>query len=44
MVSNKIKNRKNINTSIIFDSKIITIAIVGNLMTIDSKKSWLGFC
>ncbi|HCQ88809.1 MAG TPA: IS982 family transposase, partial [Clostridium sp.] len=44
MVPNEIKNRRNINISIMSDSKIIAIAIVGELMTIDSEKSWLGFC
>ncbi len=44
MVPSEIKNRRNINTSIMSDSEIITIAIVGELMTIDSEKSWLGFC
>jgi len=26
------------------DSEIITICIVGELLTIDSDKAWLGFC
>ena len=39
-----IANRCNINDSIMSDSEIITICIVGELLTIDSEKAWLGFC
>lgn len=39
-----IKNRRNINTSIMHDSEIITIALVGELLTIDSENAWIGFC
>ncbi|MDK2801175.1 MAG: hypothetical protein PWQ70_2794 [Clostridiales bacterium] len=39
-----IVNRCNINDSIMSDSEIITISIVGELLTIDSEKAWLGFC
>lgn len=39
-----IKERKNINTSIMSDSEIITISLVGELLTIDSEKAWIGFC
>lgn len=39
-----IKERKNINNSILSDSEIITISIVGKLLTIDSEKTWIGFC
>lgn len=39
-----IVNRCNINDSILSDSEIITICIVGELLTIDSEKAWLGFC
>ena len=39
-----IKNRCNINDSIMSDSEIITISIVGELLTIDSEKAWFGFC
>jgi hypothetical protein len=39
-----IKNRRNINDSILSDSEIITISIIGELLTIDSEKAWLGFC
>ncbi|SNS91763.1 transposase, IS4 family [Anaerovirgula multivorans] len=39
-----IKERRNINASILSDSEIITISIVGELLTIDSEKAWLGFC
>ncbi|HAG43766.1 MAG TPA: hypothetical protein DCL31_11075 [Clostridium sp.] len=42
MAPNEIKSSRNINTSIMPDSEII--AIVSELMTIDSEKSWLGFC
>lgn len=37
-------NRCNINDSIMSDSEIITINIVGELLTIDSEKAWFGFC
>lgn len=39
-----IKERRNIKESILSDSEIITISIVGELLTIDSEKAWLGFC
>ncbi|AKL96103.1 transposase IS4 family protein [Clostridium aceticum] len=39
-----IKKRRNINESILSDSQIITLSIVGELLTIDSEKAWLGFC
>ena len=39
-----IKKRCNINDSIMSDSEIITISIVGELLTIDSEKAWFGFC
>lgn len=39
-----IKSRRNINTSIMHDSEIITIALVGELLTIDSEKAWIGYC
>lgn len=38
-----IKNRRNINDSIISDSEIITISIVGELLMIPSEKAWLSF-
>lgn len=39
-----IRNRCNINDSILSDSEIITISIVGELLTIDSENAWYGFC
>lgn len=39
-----IMNRCNINDSILSDSEIITISIVGELLTIDSENAWYGFC
>lgn len=39
-----IKNRRNVGDSILSDSEIITISIVGELLTIDSEKAWFGFC
>jgi len=39
-----IMNRCNINDSILSDSEIITISIVGELLTIDSENAWFGFC
>lgn len=38
-----IANRCNINDSIMSDNEIITISIVGELLTIDSAKAWFGF-
>lgn len=42
--STHIANRCNINDSILSGSEIITISIVGELLTIDSEKAWFGFC
>lgn len=39
-----IKARKNTNYSILSDSEIITISIVGELLSIDSEKAWFNFC
>ncbi|ADL50472.1 IS982 family transposase [Clostridium cellulovorans] len=39
-----IKNRRNIAKSVMTDSEIITISLVGELLTIDSEKAWFGFC
>lgn len=39
-----IKNRRNIKDSIMSDSEIITIGIVGELLTIDSERAWFNFC
>lgn len=39
-----IKERRNIKDAILSDSEIITISIVGELLTIDSEKAWFGFC
>lgn len=39
-----IKNRRNISTSIMHDSEIVTIALVGELLTIDSENVWSGYC
>ena len=39
-----IKERRNIKDAILSDSEIITISIVGEILTIDSEKAWLGFC
>lgn len=39
-----VKESRNINNAIMGDSKIITISAVGKLLTIDSERSWLGFC
>lgn len=39
-----IANRCNINDSFMSDSEIITICIVGELLTIDSEKAWWVFC
>lgn len=39
-----INERRNIKNAILSDSKIITISIVGELLTIDSEKAWIGFC
>lgn len=39
-----IANRCNIKDSILSDSEIITISIVGELLTIDSENAWYNFC
>lgn len=39
----KIKNRRNILESKLSDSEIITISIVGELLGIDSEKSFFSF-
>ena len=39
-----IKNRCNINDSKMSDSEIITLSIVGELLSIDSENAWFGFC
>lgn len=38
-----IKERRNINDAILTDSEIITISIVGELLTIDSENAWFNF-
>ena len=38
-IPDEIKNRKNKETAIMSDSEIITITIVGELLTIDSEKA-----
>mgnify|MGYP001218780365 FL=1 len=38
-----IRKRRNIKDAILCDSEIITIRIVGELLMIDSEKSWLTF-
>ncbi|WP_353097795.1 IS982 family transposase, partial [Tissierella praeacuta] len=44
IIPTHIKERRNIKDAILSDSEIITISIVGELLTIDSEKAWLGFC
>ena len=39
-----IKSRKNAEYSILSDSEIITISIIGELLSIDSEKAWFNFC
>lgn len=39
-----IQNRRNSSNSVMSDSEIITIRLVGELFTIDSEKAWFGFC
>lgn len=39
-----IKNRRNSNCSKMSDSEIITISLVGELMSIDSENAWVGYC
>jgi hypothetical protein len=39
-----VKNRRNIDKAIMSVSEIITIALVGELLTIDSEKARFGFC
>ena len=38
-----IKERRNIKASMLSHSEIITIAIVDELLTIDSEKAWYSF-
>lgn len=38
-----VAKRRNSHKAILSDSEIITISIVGELMTIDSEKAWFGF-
>lgn len=44
VISAHIKKYRNIKNAILSDSEIIIISIVGELLTIDSEKAWLGFC
>lgn len=39
-----IKNRRNKSIAKISDSEIITISIVGELLTIDSENAWYNYC
>lgn len=39
-----IKNRRNIDKAIMHDSEIITLSLIGELLTIDPEKAWFGFC
>ncbi|WP_058485035.1 IS982 family transposase [Defluviitalea phaphyphila] len=43
IIPDNIRNRKNINLAILSDSEIITIALVGELLTIDSENAWFKF-
>lgn len=38
-----IKKRRNIDKSIMSDSEIITLSIVGELLTVDSEKAWFHY-
>ena len=40
----EIKNRKGIERMIMSDVEVITVAILGELMTIDSERAWYFFC
>lgn len=39
-----IKNRRNIDKAIMSDSEIITLSLIGELLSIDSEKFWFSFC
>lgn len=39
-----IQNRRNKSKSLISDSEIITISIVGELQTVDSENAWYNYC
>lgn len=39
-----IKNRRNSNYSLMSDSEIITVSLTGELMSIDSENTWVGYC
>ncbi|RBP35198.1 IS982 family transposase [Garciella nitratireducens] len=43
IIPEEIQKRKNINQAILSDSEIITIALVGELLTIDSENAWFKF-
>lgn len=42
--NDSVKNRRNINTSIMYDSEIIIIALVANFLVIDLENVWDGHC
>ena len=44
IIPKHIQNRRNKPKSILSDSEIITISIVGELKTIDSENSWYNYC
>lgn len=39
-----VRERRNIKASKMSDSEIITISVVGELLTINSEKAWFNFC
>ena len=39
----EVQNRRHKDKAILSDSEIVTISLVGELMTIDSEKAWLSF-
>jgi hypothetical protein len=44
IVPKHIQNRRNKSKSVLSDSEIITISIVGELQTIDSENAWYNYC
>lgn len=44
IIPKHIQNRRNKSKSLLSDSEIITISIIGELLTIDSENAWYNYC
>lgn len=40
----EIRHRNGVDRMVMSDTEIITISIVGELMSVDSQRAWYGFC